>query len=74
MCHPCKDNQGQAVLSLDEKVLDILGNTTLFEPFVLLIKINQTFVIGQHGCVAGVDSDWNLSKIFQIKKEFLMET
>ena len=39
--------KGQAVLSLDEKVLDILENTTLFEPFVLLIKIDQTFVIGQ---------------------------
>ena len=39
--------KGQAVLSLDEKVLDILENTTLFEPFVLLIKIDQTFIIGQ---------------------------
>ena len=39
--------KGQAVLSLDEKVLDILENTTLFEPFVLSIKFDQTFVIGQ---------------------------
>ena len=39
--------KGQAVLSLDEKVLDILENTTLFEPFVLLLKIDQTFIIGQ---------------------------
>ena len=44
---PCKDNKSQAVLSLDEKVLDILENTTSFEPFVLLIKIDQTFIIGQ---------------------------
>ena len=39
--------KGQPVLSLDEKVLDILENTTLFEPFVLLLKIDQTFIIGQ---------------------------
>ena len=39
--------KGQAIFSLDEKVLDILENTTLFERFVLLIKIDQTFVIAQ---------------------------
>ena len=34
------------MLSLDQNVLDMLENT-LCEPFVLLIKIDQVFLIGQ---------------------------
>ena len=33
--------------SLDLNVLDMLENTTLCEPFVILIKIDQVFLIGQ---------------------------
>ena len=47
MYHLYKDNKGQAVLFLDQNVLDMLENTKLCEPFVLLIKIDQFFLIGQ---------------------------
>ena len=47
MYHLYKDNKGQDVLFLDQNVLDMLENTKLCEPFVLLIKIDQFFLIGQ---------------------------
>ena len=45
--HLCKDKKGQAIFSFDQNVLDMLGNTTLCEPFALLIKIDQVFQIVQ---------------------------
>ena len=37
IAHPCKDNKSQAVLSLDQNVLDMPENATLCDLFVLLI-------------------------------------
>ena len=47
VCHPFKDNKNQTVLPFDHNMLDMLENITLFEPFELLIKVDQTFLVGQ---------------------------
>ena len=54
IAHPCKDNKSQAVLSLDQNVLDMPENATLCDLFVLLIVGKYNMWI-----ICAFDKNWS---------------
>ena len=66
------------MLFLDQNVLDMLENTKLCEPCLLLIKIDQFFLIGQrlmnNKCQPALPLIGIFQKIVQIEKKLLLKT